>query len=98
VPTCPQLRIIRIDGALFFGAVNKVEEFFANVFTVTMLSTLFLDLEFAIYMGIIISLIFYLQKTSSPHIVTLAPDNKNVCPLALNYGLYELMGPYFLEL
>ena len=49
----------------------------AIVFSVTMLSTLFLELEFAIYMGVIISLVFYLQRTSSPNIVTLAPDKDN---------------------
>ncbi|MBF0322555.1 MAG: SulP family inorganic anion transporter, partial [Magnetococcales bacterium] len=26
LPECPQLRIIRVDGSLFFGAVNHVEE------------------------------------------------------------------------
>ena len=47
------------------------------VFGVTMLSTLLLELEFAIYLGVIISLIFYLQRTASPHVVTLAPDKDN---------------------
>lgn len=27
LPSCPQLRIIRIDGSLFFGSVNRVETF-----------------------------------------------------------------------
>lgn len=38
----------------------------------TFLSTLFLELEFAIYMGVLISLIFYLRKTSIPEIPTLS--------------------------
>jgi SulP family sulfate permease len=46
----------------------------AVVFSITLLSTLLLELEFAIYLGVIFSLIFYLQQTSSPRVVTLAPD------------------------
>ncbi len=44
------------------------------VLIATFLATLFLELEFAIYTGILLSLIFYLNKTSNPNIVTLAPD------------------------
>lgn len=44
------------------------------VLLVTLLATLFLDLEFAIYLGILFSLIFYLERTSHPQIATMAPD------------------------
>lgn len=47
------------------------------VLLVTFLSTLFLELEFAIYIGVFLSLVFYLSKTSSPHIAILAPDPEN---------------------
>ncbi len=40
----------------------------------TFLATLFLELEFAIYMGVLLSLIFFLMRTSTPEIVSLAPD------------------------
>lgn len=33
LPECPQLKIMRIDGSLFFGAVNHVEEALQNVDT-----------------------------------------------------------------
>ncbi len=46
----------------------------ASVLLVTFLATLFLELEFAIYAGILLSLIFYLNQTARPKIVTLAPD------------------------
>ncbi len=46
------------------------------VLTITFFSTLLLNLEFAIYIGVIFSLIFYLQKTSKPHIATLAPNSE----------------------
>jgi SulP family sulfate permease len=48
-----------------------------TVLGVTFFSTLFLDLEFAIYVGMIFSLIFYLQKTSAPNIALLTPDPKD---------------------
>ena len=41
---------------------------------ITTVATLFLDLEFAIYIGVILSLFFFLQGTSHPHIATMAPD------------------------
>ncbi len=40
----------------------------------TFLSTLFLELEFAIYLGVLLSLIIFLARTSTPEIVALAPD------------------------
>lgn len=41
---------------------------------VTFLSTLFLELEFAIYIGVFLSLVLFLSRTSTPDIVTLSPD------------------------
>lgn len=45
-----------------------------GVFLVTFLSALFLELEFAIFAGVLLSLVLYLDRTSKPRIVTLAPD------------------------
>jgi len=45
-----------------------------SVLLITFLATLFFDLEFAIYFGVFFSLVFYLQKTSKPMIVSMAPD------------------------
>jgi len=36
------------------------------------LSTLFLELEFLIYIGVLLSLVFYLKKTSTPETHTLS--------------------------
>lgn len=44
------------------------------VLVVTFFATLFLDLEFAIYAGVLLSLVLYLQRTSRPKIIGLAPD------------------------
>lgn len=54
---------------------NKSE---AAILIVTFLSTLFLELEFAIYMGVLLSLVFFLKKTSTPEIPTMSinVDNK----------------------
>ena len=40
----------------------------------TFFATLFLELEFAIYLGVLLSLVIFLGRTSTPEIVTLAPD------------------------
>jgi len=44
------------------------------VLAVTFFSALFLELEFAIFAGVLLSLVLYLQRTSRPRTVTLAPD------------------------
>jgi sulfate permease, SulP family len=46
----------------------------AAVLIMTFLATLFVQLEFAIYAGVILSLLLYLRRTSHPHFVILAPD------------------------
>ena len=46
----------------------------AAVLAVTFLATLFVELEFAIYVGVLLSLLLYLNRTSHPTFVTLAPD------------------------
>jgi len=45
-----------------------------TILLTTFFSTLFLDLEFAIYLGVLVSLVMFLARTSFPEIVTLAPD------------------------
>jgi SulP family sulfate permease len=45
-----------------------------SILITTFLATLFLELEFAIYIGILLSLVFYLHKTARPKMVTLVPD------------------------
>ncbi|MEM7301611.1 MAG: SulP family inorganic anion transporter [Pseudomonadota bacterium] len=44
------------------------------ILSVTFFATLFLELEFAIYMGVLLSLIIFLMRTSTPEIVDMAPD------------------------
>jgi len=49
----------------------------ASVLTTTFLATLFMELEFAIYIGVILSLVLYLNRTSKPRIYTVAPDSSD---------------------
>lgn len=56
---------------------NKAE---TSILAVTFFSTLFLELEFAIYLGIFLSLVIFLNRTSTPKIVTMLStfdENKN---------------------
>jgi SulP family sulfate permease len=45
-----------------------------SIFLVTFFAALFLDLEFAIMAGILLSLVLYLMRASKPRIVTRTPD------------------------
>lgn len=46
----------------------------ASVLATTFFSTLFLELEFAILLGVTISLFFYLNQTSKPKVIPYVPD------------------------
>lgn len=54
------------------------------VLAVTFFSTLLVELEFAIYIGVILSLIFYLQQTARPRMVEVAPDPADARRLLTN--------------
>lgn len=43
----------------------------------TFFATLFLELEFAIYLGVLLSLVLFLHRTSTPDIVTLSIDDSD---------------------
>ncbi len=45
-----------------------------SVLLVTFFSTLFLELEFAIYIGVFLSLVLFLSRVSAPEMVVMAPD------------------------
>ena len=47
-----------------------------SIFLITFLATLFLELEFAIYMGVLLSLFLFVGRTSYPKIISLAPNPK----------------------
>ncbi len=45
-----------------------------SVLAVTFFSAIFLELEFAIFAGVLLSLVLYLERTSKPRTFTMAPD------------------------
>ncbi len=55
------------------------------IFLTTFFATLFLELEFAIYMGVLLSLMLFLNRTSHPQIISLAPN-----PKSLNRSLQDV--------
>ncbi|TAN42726.1 MAG: SulP family inorganic anion transporter [Nitrospirae bacterium] len=62
----------------------------AGILLATFLATLFVELEFAIYVGVILSLLLYLNRTSHPHFVTLAPDPASARRTFMNIEKKEL--------
>ncbi len=53
------------------------------VLLVTFLATLFLDLEFAIYTGVLLSLVLYLNRTAHPRIANLVPNTDTTGPVLI---------------
>ncbi|MGD8525868.1 MAG: SulP family inorganic anion transporter, partial [Thioalkalispiraceae bacterium] len=84
-PLTAYLPVAAMGGVILLVAYNLIdfhhikETFKTNrtetsIFLVTFFSTLFLELEFAIYIGVLLSLVIFLAKTSKPQITMLAPD------------------------
>lgn len=79
LPTATMSAIIMIIGykLIDFNHIKKILKTSRTetaVFSVTLLSTLFLSLEFAIYSGMFLSLVMYLQKTSAPQVSHMTVD------------------------
>lgn len=62
----------------------------AIILIVTFLSTLVMQLEYAIYVGIIFAIGFYLRRTSKPKVIEVAPIQKNQDRIIRNVKRYEL--------
>ncbi len=84
-PLTAYLPVAAMGGVILLVAYNLVDfHHIKQVLTMsksetavlltTFFATLFLELEFAIYLGVILSLVFFLAKTSTPHIPTLSVD------------------------
>ncbi len=63
--------LIDFKAILHIVRTDRME---SAILAATFLATLFVELEFAIYAGVILSLLLYLKRTSHPHFITLAPD------------------------
>jgi len=84
-PLTAYLPIASMGGIILIVAYNLVDfhhikkilllsKSETSILLVTFFATLFLELEFAIYMGVFLSLIIFMSRTSTPDIITLAPD------------------------
>lgn len=84
-PLTAYLPIAAMGGVILLVAYNLIDfHHIANTLRVsvaesavlltTFFATLFLELEFAIYLGVLLSLVFFLAKTSTPYIPALAMD------------------------
>ncbi len=84
-PLMAYLPIAAMGGIILLVAYNlidfhhikkilKVSRSETAILLVTFFATLFLELEFAIYLGVLLSLVIFLSRTSMPDIITLAPD------------------------
>ncbi|MGC9127670.1 MAG: SulP family inorganic anion transporter [Acidithiobacillus sp.] len=56
------------------GEILRASKRETAILLTTFLSTLFVQLEFAIYLGVMLSLIFYLLRTSKPNVAAVTPD------------------------
>lgn len=64
-------------GLIDFGQIRRILRTSRSetvIFGSTFLATLFLELEFAIFLGIMLSLVLYLNRTSHPHVISRVPD------------------------
>lgn len=87
-PLTAYLPIAAMAGVILFVAYNLIDfteirkilrssKGETTVLLATFTGTLFFDLEFAIYIGVLLSLFFYLRRTSKPHIAVMAPSQED---------------------
>lgn len=84
-PLTAYLPVAAMGGVILIVAYNLIDTHHikdilkyskseSSILLTTFFATLFLELEFAIYLGVLLSLVIFLGRTSTPEIVTLAPD------------------------
>jgi SulP family sulfate permease len=77
IPTMAAILFLVAWGLIDFKAIRAIVRTSRSetaVLTVTLVATLTAQLEFAIYIGILLSLMLYLSRTSRPRIVDVKPD------------------------
>jgi SulP family sulfate permease len=86
-PLTAYLPIAAMGGVILLVAYNLIDfhhirqvlvfsKSESSIFLTTFLATLFLELEFAIYLGVLLSLVLFLARTSTPQIPTLTVDTR----------------------
>lgn len=79
IPTAGMAGVIVLVGfnlidLHFAKIVAKASKRQFIVLIITFFATLFLELEYAVFIGVLFSLIFYLQRTSTPNVAVMSPD------------------------
>jgi SulP family sulfate permease len=84
-PLIAYLPMAGMAGVIMLVGYNLIDFKFARtvlraskrqgiVLIITFIATLLIDLENAVFIGVMFSLVFYLQRTSSPHVATMSPN------------------------
>lgn len=77
IPSMAGILLLVSYGLIDFHRIRsiiKASSSEALVLGVTFFATLLMAMEFAIYIGVILSLVLQLKRTSKPSVITLAPD------------------------
>ncbi|MGB0468782.1 MAG: SulP family inorganic anion transporter [Pontibacterium sp.] len=83
IPSMAGLLLIVAYNLIDFHHIKSIFKAGKSEFTVLIVTfgaTLVMALEFAIYIGVILSLVFYLKRTSQPGIVEVLPDPSSPTP------------------
>lgn len=77
IPSMAAILLVVAYNLIDFRQIRHIlgfEKSESAVLIVTFLATLIMAMEFSIYIGVILSLVFYLQRTSRPKVVEVLPD------------------------
>ncbi len=80
VPALSALILVIGWGLIDFKHISEIRKASKQdklILGVTFFTTLFAELEFAVFVGILLSLFFFLRRTSAPNIAVMAPDENN---------------------
>ena len=93
IPTMGGIIMLVAYSLIDFKSIRKISRSSKSeiaVLIITSVSILFLDLQFAILIGVFFSLIFYLMRTSKPKVVSLAPNIIEGERKFMNVDLYQI--------
>lgn len=93
IPTMGGIILLVAYSLIDFKSIRQISRSSKSEIAVLMISSvsiLFLDLQFAILVGVLFSLIFYLMRTSKPKVVFLAPGVINDERKFINVELHNL--------
>jgi len=77
LPAIAGVLMLVASNLIDFRQINRIlrtDRAEAAILLTTFVATLFIDLAFAIYAGVLLSLVLYLNRASKPNIVSLAPN------------------------